>query len=143
MNGKAQTVLPQPTNHVVSQSGSTSLHCGANMDLHRERESLNPLGGGFISIYVRFMNGHKLLWVRKRLKPELRIKPVSVSRRQQKAPQSLQVGMRQDGAHKHLRNAAAAVLRHDKDVRNIGYRSKICNHSGKAGLLAVGKRPKA
>ena len=29
------------------------------------------------------------------------------------------------------------MLRHDKNVRDIGYRSKICNYSGKAGLLAV------
>jgi len=84
-----------------------------------------------------------MLWMGKRLKSKLCIKSVSISRRQQNPPQSLQLRVRKDGAHEHLRYAATAMLWHDENIRNIGYGSKICNNSCKADLLPAEEHAKA
>lgn len=75
----------------------------------------------------------------KRTKAELCIQSVSISRGQQDPPQSLQLWMVKDGAHEQFRYAATAMLRHDKDVRDIGDGREICNHPGKANLPLVEK----
>jgi len=48
-----------------------------------------------------------------------------------------------DGAHKHLRYAAAPVLRHDKNIRHIGEGGKVRNDSGKPDLLTEIAKPLA
>ena len=89
------------------------------------------------------MNCHKILWMRQRLKSKPGVKCVRISRGQQKTPQSLQLRMRYDGAHEHLRDAAPTVLRHHKNIRHIGEGGKIRNHSGEADLLSIEERAKA
>jgi hypothetical protein len=63
--------------------------------------------------------------MRQRLKTKLRIQSVSVSRSQQKPPQSLQVGMPNDSTHEQLGYASAAMLGHNKDIRNMRESCKI------------------
>jgi len=100
-------------------------------------------GGIPILISVRLVNRHKMLWMRQRLEPKLRIKSVRISRSQQNPPQSLQLWMLNYGAHKQLRNATTTMLRHDKNIRNMGDSCKISNDPGKANLPPAEKRAKA
>ena len=101
------------------------------------------LGGVSITIYVRLVNRHKILRMRQRLKSKLCIKSVSILRGQQKPPQSLQLWMLKNGTHEQLRYTTTAMLRHDKNIRNIGDGCKIRNNSGKANLPLIKKRSKA
>jgi len=84
-----------------------------------------------------------MLWMRQWLKPKLRIKSVRISRSQQNPPQPLQLWMLNYGAHQQLRYAATTMLRHDKNVRNMGDSRKICNDPGKANLPPAMERAKA
>ena len=102
-----------------------------------------PLGSVFVSIYVRLVNRHEVLGMRQRLKSKLCVKPVSISRSQQKPPQPLQVGIFKNSMHEQLRYAATAMLWHDKNICHIGDGCKICNHSSKANLLLIEKGAKA
>src|ERR1035437_2826267 len=51
--------------------------------------------------------------------------------------------MIKNGTHEQLRYTTTAMLRHDKNIRNIGDGCKICNNSGKTNLPPIEKRPKA
>ena len=88
------------------------------------------------------MNGHELFRMRQRLKAKRRIKSVGISCSQQKPPQSLQLWVREHGTNEHLRYATTAMLRHDKNIRDVGYRGKIRDDSGEPDLLPVAKRAK-
>ena len=50
--------------------------------------------------------------------------------------------MLKDGTHEQLRYATTAMLRHDKNIRNIGDSCKICNRPGKANLPPIEIRTK-
>jgi hypothetical protein len=95
------------------------------------------------SICIRLVNRHEMLWMRQWSKPKLRVESVRISRSQQNPPQSLQLWVLNYGTHQQLRYAATAMLRHDKNIRNMRDSCKISNDSGKANLPSVEERAKA
>jgi hypothetical protein len=75
--------------------------------------------------------------VRRSGETELRVQAMRVSRREEPAPEALQLRMFEDASNQPCAQTASAVIAEHEDIGEIGEHRPVGHHAGETGLRAV------